>query len=520
MRSFSTALVICGSLMTPAVFGQLSFGGHPAGLDRSSGLPEAPVVTMPAVDAEALKVRDEQQRTSGAKGPYKFGFNHHVDLSLENSGVWSTLSNGDRVWRLAIECPGALSINFEFQDYVIPDGAQVFVYNMDGEVLGGFEQGSNPGHAELGVTPLQGDRITIEYVEPARVAGLGRLRVGQVTHGYRDILGIAKALNESGSCNNNVICPVGEPWEDQIRSVAMIVVSGDGICTGTLLNNCNNDGVPYFLTANHCLGSPNNWIFRFNWNSPTCTPTSNGPFNTIAGATLLANSAGSDVALLRLNTTPPPLHHVFYSGWNKSTTPATSATCIHHPSGDIKKISFENQAVSAATYAGAQCWKVAAWDDGTTEPGSSGSGLWDQNKRLVGQLFGGDADCDFNVNDNFGRLSVSFPLLDDWLGTCGDQLDGYDPAASTAISDEVDGPGILIAPNPTTGEVNLLLPSLGSGVMDVRVIDGVGRMIAQRTVASGTTWTTIDLSGAPEGLYLVQATASGKRVVERLVLTH
>ncbi|MBL7951072.1 MAG: trypsin-like peptidase domain-containing protein [Flavobacteriales bacterium] len=519
MRAFSAALLLSLSSAPLTAFGQLSFGGHPVGMDRSVGLSQPPLVVMPEVDAEALKARDEEQAALGIKGPFKFGFNHATDLSSENSGIWQTLSNGDRVWRLSIQCPGAYSINFEFHDFVIPDGAQVFVYNELGEVLGGYEAASNPGRTELGVTPLGGDKITIEYVEPARVAGQGRLRVGQVTHAYRDILGATKALNESGSCNNNVICPVGDPWRDQIRSVAMIVVQGDGICTGTLLNNCAEDGTPYFLTANHCLGSPNNWVFRFNWNSPTCTPTANGSYNTISGAQLLANSAGSDVALLQLNTTPPPLHHVYYSGWDKGTTAATSATCIHHPSGDIKKISFENQAVSSGNYSGAQCWRVSAWDDGTTEPGSSGSGLWNQNGLLVGQLYGGQADCDVNINDYFGKFSVSYPLLDEWLGTCGNTLQGYDPAV-TAVDEAASGPSMLLTPNPSSGTVNVMLPNLGKNVVELRVVDAVGRVILSGSVAAGTPWTALDLSGHPNGLYLVQASSAGVRVVERLVLNH
>ena len=519
MRAFPAALLLA-VISSPVVsVGQLSYGGHPVGLVRNAGLPEAPLVVLPEVDVEALKARDAEQAASGIKGPFKFGFNHQVDLDMEYSGVWRTMSNGDRVWRVAVQCPGALSINFEFHEFIVPEGAQVFVYNDLGEVLGGFEAASNPGRTELGVSPLGGDKITIEYVEPARVAGQGRLRIGQVTHAYRDILGGTKSLNESGSCNNNVICPVGDPWRDQIRSVAMIVVQGDGICTGTLINNCENDGTPYFLTANHCLGNPNNWIFRFNWNSPNCTPTTNGSYNSISGAQLLANSGASDVALLRLNTTPPPLHNVYYSGWDKGTTAATSVTCIHHPSGDIKKISFENQAVTASTYSGASCWRVAAWDDGTTEQGSSGSGLWNQNGLLVGQLYGGQADCDVNINDYFGRFNVSYPLLDEWLGNCGNTLPGFDPAV-TSIPEDHKGAAILLTPNPTSGQVNVLLPDLGSGPVALEVIDATGRTVFQRTTASGNTWTTLDLSDEPNGLYLVQAMAGGVRVVERLVLNH
>lgn len=517
MRSFyaSVAFAAASLINLPAI-GQVSFGGHPAGLDRAMGLPDAPVVEMPAVDAEALKAEDAIRAEQGIKGPYRFGFNHHVDLGLENSGVWHTLSNGDRVWRLGVRCPGAYSINFEFHDYAIPEGAQVFVYNDQYEVLGAFEAGSSPGQDQMGVTQLAGDRITIEYVEPLAVSGQGRLRVGQVTHAYRDIVGVGKSLGDSGDCNNNVICPLGDDVRDQIRSVAMITVGGDGACTGQLINNCDNDGTPYFLTANHCLGG-SNWVFRFNWNSPTCTPTSNGPMNqSVSGFTLLENSTTSDVALLRLNNTPPASYNVYYSGWDKSTTPATSVTAIHHPSGDIKKISKENQAVTAVNYGGASCWRVASWDDGTTEGGSSGSGIWNQNGLLVGQLFGGQASCDFNSSDNYGRFSVSYPLLDEWLGTCGNTLQGSD--LPTNIVEANTSGAFQIAPNPSTGVVTV---SLLQGIVasQVRVMDALGRVVEQKNITAGPERIQLDLSTEREGLYFVEVSTGGNRMVERLVLT-
>src|SRR5436190_7220927 len=139
--TLALALALSGA---SSISAQVSFGGHPHGLMKDGTLPVAPLVVMPEVDAVALKAEDEQRAQQGIKGPYRFGFNHLVDLDLFNSGVWHTLQNGDRIWRLAIECPGAYSINFEFSEYVVPNGAQVFVYNEAGEVLGGLEEGSNP----------------------------------------------------------------------------------------------------------------------------------------------------------------------------------------------------------------------------------------------------------------------------------------------------------------------------------------------------------------------------------------
>lgn len=429
-------LPLIALLATTAVHGQIAFGGHPYGTrpPEKTGLPAAQRVLMPAVDAEALMAEDAARLAQGIKGPYRFGFNHATDLSLENSGTWNTMPNGDRVWRLAIQCPDAYSINFEFHEYVVPEGAMVFVYNAQNEVLGGFTAMSNGGRPTMGVGQLAGDRIIVEYVEPAAVQGQGHLRIGQVTHAYRDILGQAKDLGDSGNCNNNVICPEGDDWRDQIRSVAIILVNGSGYCTGQLLNNCAQDGTPYFLTANHCTqgSNVNNWVFRFNWESPVCAQNQNGPTNqTVSGASLLENSAGSDVALLQLNSTPPDNYNVFYTGWDNSAALPTSQVAIHHPSGDVKKISFDNNAATTATWQNAQCWHIGNWEDGTTEGGSSGSGLWNQDKRLIGQLFGGQASCSNNVNDYYGRFDVSWALLEEHLGSCGATLDGWDPNGST-----------------------------------------------------------------------------------------
>ena len=430
MKTFwKISLLLLAGLPLP-VLGQVSFGGTPIGTKADKiGLPKSTAVMMPEVDVETLLAEDAAREATGIKGPWRFGYNHSVHLGTDNAGTWDVLPNGDRLWRLSVECPGALSINFVFDLYVVPEGGMVFVYNEAGEVLGGFTAESNPGHTELGVTQLAGERITIEYQEPADKAGQGHLHINQVTHGYRDVLGQLKGLGDSGSCNNNVACPVSAGWEDPIRSVAIITVQGNGICTGQLINNCSNDGTPYFLTANHCLGGGvGSWVFRFNWESPNCTPTTNGPTGqTVSGAQLLVNSGGSDVALLQLNSTPPSGYGVYYTGWDKSGTTPSSAVAIHHPSGDVKKISFEDDPLQQGSFGGAQCWHVTAWDDGTTEGGSSGSGLWDPNKRLVGQLYGGQASCSFNVNDYYGRFDVSYPLLQPYLGNCGNTLDGYDP---------------------------------------------------------------------------------------------
>ncbi|ORZ12445.1 hypothetical protein BCR41DRAFT_356081 [Lobosporangium transversale] len=102
---------------------------------------------------------------------------------------------------------------------------------------------------------------------------------------------------------------------------------------------------------------------------------------------------------------------------------------IHHPSGDSKKISFFfNGTLPKACWS--ECdlddkkqyhWQIPKWSLGTTEPGSSGSPLFDANGRIVGQLHGGAASC-FNRNgyDVYGAITDSFrtsPRIQDRLAT-------------------------------------------------------------------------------------------------------
>jgi lysyl endopeptidase len=522
MNSRYTALLLTLGMVVDGTYAQLSFGGHPLGLSKNNAIPTAPIEVMPAVDREALLAEDDARAQQGVKGPFRFGFNHATDLGLDNSGIWHQMSNGDRVWRLSIQCPEAYSINFEFHEYLVPEGAEVFVYNELGDVLGSFNAESNPGQTVLGVTQLAGELITVEYVEPLAVRGQGRLRIGQVTHAYRDIMGLTKGLGDSGSCNNNVICAVGDDWRAQIRSVAMITVGGSGICTGTLINNCDEDGTPYFLTANHCLGGNNTWVFRFNWNSPTCIINNNGPTNqTVSGSTLKVNSSTTDVALLQLNTTPPAGYNVFYSGWDRSTAIPTSAVGIHHPSGDVKKISFDNNALTTSTYlgnanSGTNFWRVGNWEDGTTEGGSSGSALFNPQGLVIGQLYGGFASCQSITADYYGRFSQSYPQLQTWLGNCGNQLFGY-PSA-TSVDEQVSDNKMGVYPNPTRDRVTVTLPQFARAGARLVVYDALGQQVSSLSLGVGTERIQLDLAGRPTGLYFLELTSEEGRQVERLIL--
>lgn len=437
-RSMLCAALVVLTAITS--YSQVSEGGVPLSHDNPKLDWQAPELRMPAIDENALLAEDDINNRN-KDVPYRFGYNFEPDVTLENAGVWHKLPSGDRVWRLALRSDGARSLNVTFDQFFLPEGAKLFIFSPDyTHVLGAFTTANNHPDGGFGTYPIPGDAIVLEYFEPRTHIGQGKLSVEYLTHAYRDLDLIARGIGDSGLCNNNVVCALGDDWRDQIDAVAMIVVNGNGICTGSLINNTANDGHPYFLTADHCLGgNVSNWVYRFNFQSTTCQGNNVGTFQTVSGSTLLASGASADYALLRINNgSPVPQdYNPFYAGWDASGANPSSQVGIHHPSGDLKKISFDNDPAGTATFLGAICWHIFNWENGTTEPGSSGSPLFDQNKRIIGQLYGGQATCTNNVNDYYGKFNVTYPNICQWIApSCNTLvLDGYSPSASSFAND-------------------------------------------------------------------------------------
>lgn len=452
-----TSLVAIAALFS-SISAQTTNVGGPISLNSKTQINDVKsVVSMPSFDLQAVMQANAANELNKT-GPYMFGYEHQVNYDLTNSGTWTVLSNGDKVWRLRVESEGALSLNFVFSDFFIPEGGSLHMYNDDkSHVVGAYTSSNNNVNNELGTGLLKGEEGIIEYYEPKEVNGQGKLLLTMIVHGYRDINNFysEKGLNDSGGCNMDAICSDGDDWRDEIRSVARIV-NGGGVCTGTMVNNTAEDGIPYFLTANHC--SPQNmgsYVFQFKYESPSCgsQTTSNsaapsGSVNEVNGSVFRARQADSDFGLLELNAIPA---NPYYSGWDNSGAIPQSAVGIHHPSGDVKKLAFDDDVLQTATAMGSAAggtWQIEEWERlTTTEGGSSGSGLWDQNHRLIGQLWGGQAGCGNSINDYYGKLSMSWDgngssgsaaRLNDWLdpqNTGATTLDGWDPNA-VSVSDD------------------------------------------------------------------------------------
>lgn len=497
--------------------------------------PRAPERVLSPIDVAPYLAEDEADAARKDR-PWRFGVVRKVDVGLSTGGVWDSLPDGRVRWRHVVRSPGAMTLNLTFDRYDLPPGARLWVHTGDGsQTLGAFADHNNQASGTFATTLLPGDTVVLEYVEPADVPWPGELHLAEVTHGYRDVYGLfrdkaggLKAFGSSFGCNNDANCAVGAAWEAQKRSVVMLVTGGSGFCTGALVNNAAGDGTPYVLTANHCLGgSVANWVFWFNWEAPTCGNPGRSPQpDTMSGAVLRARRSASDFALLELNNPVPASYDPYYAGIDATGAQPPSAVGIHHPAGDIKKISLEGSPLTSDSYGSGQGthWRVNDWDDGTTEGGSSGSPLFHGvTGRIVGQLHGGDYGC--NVTDWYGKTAVSWDggnnagsRLRDWLdpnNATGGIIDGYDPGAPT-VPDDAALVGFLTpqAAVAVCGEVDPLVQLINRGTDPLTSVEVEVRLDGGPWTAVGTWTGTLATNALAEFALPTQLLAPGAHVLE------
>lgn len=457
---------------------QISQGGRPWSFNNLS-LKKAASYELPAFDYAKMLEEDVTQ-TKGKIKPYRYGKVHDVKLNPENSGTWQTLDNGDRIWQLHIKSPKAYSLSIISNKYKLEGNAKVYLYTPGNrQLIGSFTEKNNLENGYFSTVPLAGDEITIEMNLKAGEV-YGDFEISGVVHDYKNIL--KAGFGSSGWCNINVNCSEGADWQDEKRSVVKIVFSGY-LCSGAMINNTAQNGKPYLLTAEHCIsseGTASTAVFWFNYESPECEAMVNPEYQSINSSTLISTGDNLDFTLLELSSNPPVNYNVYYAGWNRGTSPATHTVTIHHPDGDIKKISLDNDPPTIDNYGSGYVtdshWNIAEWDAGTTEGGSSGGPLFDQNHRIVGDLTGGDASCSYNFNDYYSRFDMSWDYhpepakhLKTWLDPLNlgvTTLDGFDPNDITTGLDarvskintpdgvfcgvEEIGPQVIVKNNGTT----------------------------------------------------------------------
>lgn len=425
------ALAIASTLLATI---PLQAGAQPAS-KTSSEAPRGHWLRDKAVDGVERLVTpgiDRKQAEADDIARYDQGDVPHYAVALERRvtpstfGTWDTVAKDQRRWRLRIASPGANSINLGFTRYLLPEGAELRVLDAKGgQPYRAFTAADNEAHGQLWTPLVFGNEVMLELRVPAAKAADLQLELSWINHGYR-LPGQHPDFQKSGACNVDTACPAGDAWRDQIQSSAVISTRGIKFCSAALINNTAKDKKPYLLTAFHCQVTDAfapTLVTYWNFQNSTCrTPGSaesgqpgDGQltqFNT--GALVRAAREASDFTLLELDDSVDPYFEPFWSGWNRSTGDVASAVTIHHPNTEEKRISFENAPTTTTSYlendipGDGTHIRIADWDLGTTEGGSSGAPLYDPQGRIIGQLHGGFAACGNDFPDWYGRLSSSW----------------------------------------------------------------------------------------------------------------
>ena len=414
-----------------------------------------PQFALPATDVQAELAADAK---TAVATPLRFAVARKVLITPATDGTWDEVTNG-RLWRLRITSPGAVSLNLGFTRFWLPEGATLHLISAGQSYYQGpYTSEDDKPHGQLWTPILPGDSLTLELFVPAHAPEQPQLVLSQVGAGYRDLF--QKQSSQplppaEGRCNLDVVCPQAAAWTNEIRSVGLYSIGGTFTCTGTLLADTAGDFRSYFLTANHCgLNSGNTPTVVVYWNYQSTNCGTHGPGSLAqnqSGATFRASRYDVDFALIELDAMPDSGFGVYYSGWDRSGIAPSGGVGIHHPDADVKAISFSSNSLTTVnscigTGGIGTHWQVV-WSAGITEPGSSGSGIWDSATHLlVGTLSGGGSACAAPLSpDCYGKFSVAWmggtsaaERLQDWLdpqNTDVSSVTGLDPASVSIIAD-------------------------------------------------------------------------------------
>jgi len=349
--------------------------------------------------------------------PNRCGVVQQIEIDIKSEGIKTEIAEKGYIWQYQINSLQAYSLGISFGKFLLPEGSSVFIYDeTHSHLLGAFTSINNNTINQLTIADFGSQNAIIEYFEPYNPTFSGQLAITSISQTYKNLL-------KAGIARVGINCPEGADWQDAKHAVCRITFHDTQYsyyCTGFLVNNVREDGTPYFQTANHCISTSSEaatLVAYFNYENSTCTSSDANSTQTLSGATLKATNNYSDFTLLLLNEYPPTTYLPYYAGWDASSRSPLKGTGIHHPAGTAKCIALDYNAptvntsslqwtdgsnVVLSTSSVNTHWN-AIFDIGATEGGSSGSPLFDDNKRAIGQLHGGS-----NTDNFYGKFSLSW----------------------------------------------------------------------------------------------------------------
>jgi V8-like Glu-specific endopeptidase len=460
---------------------------------------------------------------------------YSLDIVADTVGVWSVLPSKENVWKLTFEIPDAKGFFIGFDDFYLPEGSELYVYeksNLKNAVV--YKHEDNPKGGPYSIENLRGDNVVLEYVAPEGI-DKPKLHISDLGYKYSDGQGEPSGFNNDlNSCMINANCPEGDFWQNQKKGIVQLRVrknpdTNSSLCSGTLVNNTNEDKTPYILTAYHCfenmpLSAITNTEFFFEYETPGCEKTATAPkYKYHKGSiplVMIPLNDGSDGVLLQLSEPIPEDWDVYYNGWDRTNdgTTITGGAVIHHPQGDVKKITLYNKPLTSGKWEnevpGETHW-ITTYSAGATEGGSSGSPIFNQDGYVVGTLTGGDSSCSKQgAIDYYGKFRYHWDQYPDEELHMSKYLDPN----NTGVT-RLKGLSALNTDKPDPGQQPELIIYIENDVLriyakdiltKVRVVDLFGRIVYTKTSGFDSSVLDIPVSGWRSGVYVISADVSGR----------
>lgn len=518
MKRYTVSVILLLALLvTSTLQAQVSLGTQPVAWRLDGDLVESLSFNALSEVNTDLLVAEDLIADSNKDGPMRFALKRSVDYDLDNSGRWTNLPNGDRIWMLGLRSPDAIALSLTFDVFDIPKGAVVHIYDPAGnEVIGALTSENNKSTGVLTTNRITGDELVLEYYEPFAVRQEGDIHVRTIAHSYRDVSAILQS--DVAACLQDVICEDDQQVKDLSRAVTLITVDeGTRHATGVMLNNANFDGTPYVLTnARNLWGDPESWLFTFNYRQNVCNGSSlKRADQSISGASIVEIDPNASMVLLELSTRPLPDWRVYYAGWDVSgATPQTVRT-IDHPFGAGQKYALSEQAPGHALWQGTDVFRVNTWNSGATADGSCGAPMIDQNGRVIGVFFGGSASCSDEGADHYAKLENGHSSFRKYLDPFHQDLMTLDGTFLRfgEVNEGAFEESIALFPNPASNSFNLLNES-DEALIAVQVFDSGGRLVNEVNY----TGQPIQVAELPVGYYIIRVQLETRSIQRKLMV--
>ena len=517
--TFRGSVILYLLLLTISGFAQNNRGSLPYSWNAPNSISfDIPFETVGPVDIGTL-MKEDQDGSLDKTAPYRFAHTIDVSLGTNISGRWLQLAMGNRLWVQGIDGIDAEGVGFILDDIYLPTGSTLHIFDESHtDLLGKFTAESNPESGQMVLPHIIGDRVILEYYEPATVRGEGRILIGGINYVYRDTDSIKRDSDPEHDCHVNIQCPDVRDWSTVENSVVRISTDhGTRWGTGVLVNTTDHKSKPYVITsANNVIGSTALMNFLFEFESSGCSSERIRPSKFIMGAKVKAHDVSTNLILLELNESPDPSWGIFYAGWDRSGQKPTSAGCVHHPAGDLKKCSASGgDLMTNENWQGANTWMVDRWELGSTERGSMGAPVFNEKGLAVGFLIGGYSECQSPKEDFVVKFRDAWGTFQDFLdpsGT-GSQVFGGQSPINRPTDERIIESEVAFFPNPAN-DILKIYNENEEAVIGIRVFDMNQKLVDELPLSKST----INISHLPIGMYVIELQLESFSIKDRLVI--